>query len=31
MSSELNGLSERWFQAWLERDVATVERLAAED
>jgi uncharacterized protein (TIGR02246 family) len=31
MSSELQGLSERWFQAWLEKDAATVERLAAED
>ena len=31
MSSELHGLSERWFQAWLEKDAATVERLAAED
>ena len=31
MLSELHGLSERWFQAWLEKDAATVERLAAED
>src|SRR5581483_8597496 len=31
MSSELHGLSERWFQAWLDKDAATVERLAAED
>ena len=31
MSSELQDLSERWFQAWLEKDAATVERLAAED
>jgi hypothetical protein len=31
VSSELQGLSERWFQAWLEKDVATVERLAADD
>jgi uncharacterized protein (TIGR02246 family) len=31
MSSELHGLSERWFQAWLEKDAATVEQLAAED
>ena len=31
MFSELHGLSERWFQAWLEKDAATVERLAAED
>jgi hypothetical protein len=31
MLSELHTLSERWFQAWLEKDAATVERLAAED
>lgn len=31
MLSELHGLSERWFQAWLEKDAATVERLMAED
>ena len=31
MVSELRSLSERWFQAWLEKDAATVERLAAED
>jgi hypothetical protein len=31
IASELHGLSERWFQAWLEKDAATVERLAAED
>jgi hypothetical protein len=31
MPSELLGVSERWFQAWLEKDAATVERLAAED
>jgi uncharacterized protein (TIGR02246 family) len=31
MLSELQDLSERWFQAWLEKDAATVERLAAED
>jgi uncharacterized protein (TIGR02246 family) len=31
MSSELHDLSERWFQAWLEKDAATVERLMAED
>jgi len=31
MPSKLHGLSERWFQAWLEKDAATVERLAAED
>lgn len=31
MSSELYDLSERWFQAWLEKDAVTVERLVAED
>jgi hypothetical protein len=31
MSSVLHELSERWFQAWLEKDAATVERLAADD
>jgi hypothetical protein len=31
MLSELSDLSERWFLAWLEKDAATVERLAAED
>jgi uncharacterized protein (TIGR02246 family) len=31
MLSELHGLSERWFQAWLEKDAATVARLMAED
>jgi ketosteroid isomerase-like protein len=31
MSSELHGLSERWFQAWLDKDAETVERLAADD
>src|SRR5262249_127468 len=31
MLSELHVLSERWFQAWLEKDAATVERLMAED
>jgi len=31
MVSELHGLSERWFQAWLDKDAATVERLMAED
>jgi uncharacterized protein (TIGR02246 family) len=31
MSSELQHLSERWFQAWLEKDAATVKRLMAED
>jgi uncharacterized protein (TIGR02246 family) len=31
MVAELHALSERWFQAWLEKDAATVERLTAED
>ena len=31
MVSELHSLSERWFQAWLDKDATTVERLAAED
>jgi uncharacterized protein (TIGR02246 family) len=31
MFSELHDLSERWFQAWLQKDAATVERLMAED
>ena len=31
MLSELQDLSERWFQAWLAKDAATVERLMAED
>ena len=31
MSTELLGLSERWYQAWLEKDATTVGRLMAED
>jgi uncharacterized protein (TIGR02246 family) len=31
MGSELHALNERWNRAWLERDAATVERLAAPD
>lgn len=31
MTSVLHDLSERWFQAWLERDATTVEQLAADD
>ena len=31
MVSELHGLNERWNQAWLEKDAATVEYLMAED
>jgi uncharacterized protein (TIGR02246 family) len=31
MLSELSDLSERWFEAWLEKDAATVQRLMADD
>ena len=31
MLTELHELSERWYQAWLEKDAATVERLMADD
>ena len=31
MLSELHGLSDRWFQAWLEKDAATVDQLMADD
>ena len=31
MNSELEQLNQRWNQAWLEKDVATVERLMADD
>jgi hypothetical protein len=31
MLSDLHRLSERWFHAWLEKDAAIVERLAADD
>ena len=31
MLPELLRLSERWYQAWLEKDAATVEHLMAED
>ncbi|HKQ12896.1 MAG TPA: nuclear transport factor 2 family protein [Steroidobacteraceae bacterium] len=31
MSSELQRVSERWFQAWLDKDAVTVEQLAAAD
>jgi ketosteroid isomerase-like protein len=31
MFPELNGVDERWYQAWLENDDATVERLMADD
>ena len=31
MLSEVHSLNERWNQAWLEKDAATVERLMAQD
>jgi hypothetical protein len=31
MLTALPGLSERWYQAWLEKDATTVECLTAED
>jgi uncharacterized protein (TIGR02246 family) len=31
MSSELQRVSERWFQAWLDKDAATIEQLVAAD
>ena len=31
MLLELQDLNERWYQAWLEKDAATVDRLMAED
>jgi uncharacterized protein (TIGR02246 family) len=31
VTSELEQLSERWYQAWLERDAAAVERMMADD
>jgi hypothetical protein len=31
MLSELEALNETWFQAWLHKDSATVERLMADD
>jgi uncharacterized protein (TIGR02246 family) len=31
MVAELQGLNERWIQAWLEKDAATVGRLMAQD
>ena len=31
MSTELRDLNARWFQAWLEKDAATVERLMSDD
>ena len=29
MSSELRGISGQWFQAWLDKDAALVDRLAS--
>jgi hypothetical protein len=31
MSSELRDVSEHWFQAWIDKDAATVDRLAGND
>ena len=31
MVAGVRGLSERWFQAWLDKDAAVVDRLAADD
>jgi uncharacterized protein (TIGR02246 family) len=31
MPQELHGLSQHWFQAWLDKDAGTVERLMADD
>jgi hypothetical protein len=31
MLTELHRLSDRWYQAWLEKDADTVELLMAED
>jgi uncharacterized protein (TIGR02246 family) len=31
MPTEIRDLSARWFQAWLDKDPETVERLAADD
>jgi uncharacterized protein (TIGR02246 family) len=31
MITELQDLSEQWYQAWLAKDAATVERLMADD
>ena len=31
MLTQLHELNDRWFQAWQEKDAATVERLMAED
>jgi ketosteroid isomerase-like protein len=31
MSSEVQTIAERWYQAWLEKDAATVDALMADD
>jgi uncharacterized protein (TIGR02246 family) len=31
MLTQVRGLNERWFQAWREKDPATVDRLMADD
>jgi uncharacterized protein (TIGR02246 family) len=31
MNAELDDVSERWYQAWLDKDAATVQRLMADD
>ena len=31
MPEEVRDLSARWFQAWLDKDAETIERLAADD
>jgi hypothetical protein len=31
MSTDVAALADRWYQAWLEKDAATVELLAADD
>jgi ketosteroid isomerase-like protein len=31
MVSDLHDISERWFQAWLDKDASTIERLSADD
>src|SRR5262245_30047172 len=31
MQTEVRDLSARWFQAWLDKDAETIERLAASD
>jgi ketosteroid isomerase-like protein len=31
MTTDVASLSEQWFQAWLDKDAAVIERLAADD